>query len=355
MNIFFDAKARKTNAKRVKKLNEKTFFYEASDILPGRIRAAVRLAGEKIGGAIYEIRLYAASAAVLTTDKGAVYVTDCGGISGEPERALRPTANEIREAVIKAAGWSPFAHAEEIKNGYITFGRGIRAGFGTLCGGEVTVRGITSLNIRIPCAGTAPRASDAGGVNGLIRGLLIAGEPGSGKTTMLKNITVLLSQSSRRVCVIDERREFFGREGIFLPPANVDVISGCDKETGIMRALRLLSPEFIICDEIGTESESRAVKACLNSGVRFIASIHAGSLCQLVKRRQFITLFNCDAFDRVVFLSSGEPGRIVQEYTFTEVKYAILGADNDMPAGFSHGADVHCGGKKESKAVSCPV
>ena len=183
----------------------------------------------------------------------------------------------------------------------------------------------------------------------------ILGSSGSGKTTMLKNITVLLSQSSRRVCVIDERREFFGREGIFLPPANVDVISGCDKETGIMRALRLLSPEFIICDEIGTESESRAVKACLNSGVRFIASIHAGSLCQLVKRRQFITLFNCDAFDRVVFLSSGEPGRIVQEYTFTEVKYAILGADNDMPAGFSHGADVHCGGKKESKAVSCPV
>ena len=157
------------------------------------------------------------------------------------------------------------------------------------------------------------------------------------------------------MCVIDERREFFGHGKPTGTVPNIDIISGGTKAAGIMRAVRLLSPEYIVCDEIGTDGESEGVRACLNSGVKFIASMHAGSLEQLVRREQFKTLFNEGIFDRIIFLDGLCPGRTAHEYTFTEVKYAILGADNDMPAGFSHGADVHCGGKKESKAVSCPV
>lgn len=338
--------------------NFNSFFNEASAVLPDGIRDAVRLAADRFGGEVYEIRLYTNCGTALTTDRGTKYVTARGALSDMPCESLRPTSAETEYTVMKAAGWSPFAHEDEIMNGYITFGSGIRMGLGGETGeaGTLTVRGVSSVNIRIPHApcGTVSGFRD-GFFAGMENGLLVAGEPGSGKTTLLKKTVRHLAENGYRVCVIDERREFFGHGKPTGTVPNIDIISGGTKAAGIMRAVRLLSPEYIVCDEIGTDGESEGVRACLNSGVKFIASMHAGSLEQLVRREQFKTLFNEGIFDKVVFLDGLCPGKTAHEYSFSEVKYAICGVDINMRA---HGArgSVLCGGdEKTREAVHAAV
>ena len=316
-------------------LHSHFIFNAASEILPKRIQTAVRTAAKNFDGNIYEIRLYANGGTTFTTCSGTKYVTECGVLSDNPGESLRPTAEETELAVMKAAGWSPFAHEDEIKRGYITFGCGIRMGFGGECSGTgtPTVRGVTSVNIRIPCVhgDSAPGLYDEY-FSGIANGLLVAGEPGSGKTTFLKKAMRRLAEAGMRVCAVDERREFFGScaRGNSMP--NIDIVSGGTKAAGIMRAVRLLSPEYVICDEIGTDGESEAVRKCLNSGVKFIASMHAGSLEQLIRREQFKTLFVEGIFDRVIFLDGTRPGRLMREYSFSEVKNAIRGTDFNMYA-----------------------
>lgn len=335
-------------------LNNLSLFNEATEILPTRIRDAVRAASTFFSGTIYEVRLYFDTATVLTTDTGTLYVTENGGLSADMRHSLIPTADEGELTLMKASGWSPFAHEKEIRNGFITFGSGIRVGFGGI-GSSPSVKGVTSINIRIPYS---PRVQN--GENEIAElclsvknGLLIAGEPRSGKTTFLRRCASGLARNGKRVCVIDERCELFGRDGSGLPPpANADVISGCDKSDGIMRALRLMSPEYIICDELGTGKESDCVAACLNSGVKFIASIHAGDLAQLARRRQFLLLFGENVFDRVLFLDGAAPGKVKHIYGIAEVKNEICGTYDDMCADSFCGDKLYGGNKKTNNGLS---
>lgn len=334
----------------IKMSNYYSLIDEATAVLPDRICHATRCAANRFNGRVYEVRLYANGGTSFTTDSGTKYVTELGTFSDNPRESLRPTSEETEFTVMKAADWSPFAHEEEIKNGYITFGRGIRMGLGGEAGngGTLTVRGVTSVNIRIPHTvqgGTA--GADTGYFSETENGLLIAGEPGSGKTTLLKKAIRQLAEAGRRVCAVDERRELFGRDAPEISLPNVDIIGGVTKAAGIMRAVRLLSPEYVICDEIGTDGESEAVRACLNSGVKFIASMHAGSLKQLVRREQFKILFAEGIFDRVIFLDGTSPGRTLREYSFSEVKYAIYGTASSVRTDRACGGDV-CGGDKKT-------
>lgn len=63
-----------------------------------------------------------------------------------------------------------------------------------------------------------------------------------------------------------------------------DLLSGCPKGEGILMALRSLSPDLILCDEVGKEEEIRAVSMALNSGVPVVATIHASTLEELLAR-----------------------------------------------------------------------
>lgn len=72
------------------------------------------------------------------------------------------------------------------------------------------------------------------------------------KTTVLRDIARILGDT-RRVAVVDTRGEIAGVYGGV--PAldigeNTDVLNGYSRGEGIMCALRSLSPEVIICDEI---------------------------------------------------------------------------------------------------------
>ena len=141
-----------------------------------------------------------------------------------------------------------------------------------------------------------------------VQGVLIAGVPGSGKTTLLRDLGRQLSSGVTgrylRVAVVDERCEIGGTaaEGRRDLGVCTDLLSGCPKGEGILMALRSLSPDLILCDEVGKEEEIRAVSMALNSGVPVVATIHASTLEELLARPQGVALLHTGAFQKVVLL-----------------------------------------------------
>ena len=274
----------------------------------------LRECAERIGAPIYEIRVYTDRAVALITGSGPRFCLNSGGTANYPAGDLmRLNADEVLDILSEAADRALFFREASLKNGYLTK-NGCRIG---VCGltpeGKTQLSGITSVNVRIPSHAALPvtdprlRALFTG--NG---GLLAAGAPGSGKTTLLKACLRALSGPGpgwRRVAVIDERDEFGPalRDGPFCA---ADVISGVGKAEGIRRAVRLMDPEVILCDEIGSADETEQILEGLNSGVRFICSIHAGSRAELFRRPQFLALWNAGVFSHVILLSSARKGEV---------------------------------------------
>lgn len=145
--------------------------------------------------------------------------------------------------------------------------------------------------------------------NRLEGGLLIGGPPSSGKTTILRDLARQLSSgvrgNIRKVAVVDERGEIAGTY-MGVPENDLgcccDVLDGYPKAEGILLAVRTLSPDVVICDEIGSESEVDAVEQGLNTGVTMIASIHAGDAKELIRRKQAQKLLRTGAFETIAML-----------------------------------------------------
>jgi stage III sporulation protein AA len=113
---------------------------------------------------------------------------------------------------------------------------------------------------------------------------------------------------------VDERCELAavsgGAPGNRVGPS-CDVLSGWRKGEGILAAVRTLSPEVIVCDEIGSREEADSILDGLHCGVTVIATAHANSAEELLRRPAIRRLLEQKAFGRVALLAGGDtPGRI---------------------------------------------
>ena len=107
--------------------------------------------------------------------------------------------------------------------------------------------------------------------------------------------------------MVDERCEIFppGDSEKMLP---LDLLSGIPKERAVQMALRTLSPQVILLDELGTLAETAALEQGFYSGVDFVASVHAASVEEAARRPQvqahgmlrvFVLLHGCTAPGKV--------------------------------------------------------
>lgn len=264
----------------------------------------LKLSGEFCQNA-NEIRLRVNKPAVIMSSSGYKIICEHTPIS----------AKDIRETFEKLCDYSIYSHQSELSNGFITLPGGHRAG---ICGtaatdsnGNRTLKYVSSINIRIASQyiGCSNEIFERAFVE-KICGLLIAGPPCSGKTTMLRDIALSLSSKphNKNVVIVDERGEIAAVHrgepqntlGIFC-----DVLNGYPKGEGILNAVRTLAPNVIICDEIGGEREAEAICEGLNAGVTVISTIHACNVDELYRREQFKKLLKTGAFEKVVFLKDG--------------------------------------------------
>ena len=224
-----------------------------------------------------------------------------------------PTPQQLRELFLAACGHSVFRHEEELRQGYVRLGENLRVGVcGTAVaeGGQVrSLRDITALVYRIPRQ--VPGCGDRLFLEGvpLERGVLVVGPPSSGKTTFLRDVARSLSLGrfgpSRRVAVVDERGELGGYD---LGP-NADVLRGYPKAAGLDAAIRTLSPEVAVLDEL-SQGDLEAVRGAAAAGGVLLASVH-GEAEHLSQRPLCRALVESGAFGTAVCLAGrGAPGEV---------------------------------------------
>lgn len=218
---------------------------------------------------------------------------------------IKTTAAELSECVTELCHGSVYAYSDTIKAGYIQPGEGIRVGVcGTLAADGRAVREITSINIRIPhiIRGVCEQLMGICCGAERVKSTLIYSPPGVGKTTALREIASRLGGPlSRRVALIDTRGELYIPE--MFSETMCDVLTGYSRAAGIEIATRTLSPEVIICDELGDSEEAAQILGCAGAGVPIIASAHASSLYELLARPNIRMLHNNRIFEGYAGLS----------------------------------------------------
>ncbi len=311
---------------------------ETANYFPTALRELICNLPLKTLNSISEIRLRTNRPISITLNGENVFLAKTGHICYLSQQGLyKPCASEIEEIFVNMCEHSVYAYSEQIKQGYITLKNGCRAGLAASAvyeNGKITnFSHISSINIRIAAEVIGCALPIAGVLSG---GLLIAGPPSSGKTTLLRDAVRLiscgLSTVRRRVAVVDTRGEIAAIEN-GTPTADLgpltDVISGCAKDKGIEIALRTLNPQVIAFDELADIDETKAVIGGFHAGCDALCTIHIGSIEELSEREASRELLKSGVIKSVAFLRAvGEPIEIfsVKKYEdYAEISPVLRG------------------------------
>lgn len=230
---------------------------------------------------ITEIRLRVGQPVIIQYRGEYKYINDYGA-TNNPSGAI--ICENAESALYAAMEKSVYAYTEQLKNGFVTVDGGVRIGIAgeyvTQDKNVVTVKNVTSLNIRIPhdVTGVAESLYKTISVEG-IKSTLIFSPPGYGKTTLLRDLARNISRSCNlNVLIFDERNEISGLDGSgkgFELGRNCDVVRGANKLYAFVNAIRVMSPQVLITDELYGDIDAQAVSYAAECGISVIASSHS--------------------------------------------------------------------------------
>jgi stage III sporulation protein AA len=265
-------------------------YYEAIAALPKWLASPLGQLPQPIAEQIHEVRIRSGCALGFTIRGVQCAAQDIPHLplGLQSQRITEPQMEEIFYTLCKG---SVHSYQEELAQGYLTLPGGHRVGVGGRYlareGANDLLQTVCSLNLRI----ARMRAVDLPPVlceilQGHFTGLLVVGEPDSGKTTLLREIARSLAGQNRAVAVIDEREELFPVRGRLGELPALDRIAGLPKQKAVQMALRTLGPQVLLLDELGGLEEAAALEQGFFSGVDLVASLHAASLEEALRRPQ---------------------------------------------------------------------
>ena len=289
-------------------------FFEATSFLSENLRKKLFLLPADIKSITAEIRLRREMPVALTLEKGETVFLCQNGQTAESPRAdtVFCTGGEMEQSFLSLCRYSVHTHQREISEGYIMLKGGHRAGIagrGVVEKGEtVNITDISSINLRIAheIKGCALPIADL-----LLteqRGILIAGPPLCGKTTVLRDAVRMISSGEtggpKSVLLADERGEisaFYKGKAYNDVGICTDIYFGMKKREALNMGIRVLSPRYVACDEI-TEQEAAVLYEAFNSGAKAICTVHADSPKGLTAKKEIFSLVKSGVFGSVVFL-----------------------------------------------------
>lgn len=274
--------------------------------LPLPVAAALRLIDSELLEQMTEIRLRAGQPLAVTAGGRMLYLSQMGrAVRADQGMLLSPDL--VQETMLSLCGNSLHGIEKTLEQGYFTARGGFRIG---VCMQPYAARqGMAqSLCIRLPRE-VLGAAENIYPVWQQSQGLIIAGPPASGKTTILRDLCRMISSGKgvvpSRTVLLDERNELSGWDGkrcAFQLGPGTDILSGLPKEEAIMRAIRTLSPQVILCDEIANEHEATAIRYAFFCGVRFVVTVHCGGVQEPFNNAMLRQLMQTGAFSHIYLL-----------------------------------------------------
>lgn len=230
------------------------------------------------------------------------------GLTEHREKALLCTGEDIADCIYRAGKYSVYSIEEHIKKGFITAANGERIGLAGEYvfehGQPLAIRGFTSLCIRVPhevvgCGNEIYKQC----MSDKVRSVLIMSPPGLGKTTILRDLSRILADKTRKnILICDERGEIAnGNIG-----ESCDVIRFSDKNTAFEAGIRALRPEIMITDELYA-NDCQALEKAKAAGICIIASAHFSEM-------ESVPPIFRGLFERFVLLDRQITGKIARIY-----------------------------------------
>ena len=236
---------------------------------------------------------------------------------------------ELLETFQKVCEQSIYSYQKQICEGFITIKGGHRVGITGSCvidnGKIININYISSLNFRI-----AREKKDVSKKilkyilnENNVNNTLIISKPGCGKTTILRDLVRKIS--TKKTCgIVDERGEIAAMyKG---EPQNdigilSDVMDNCTKSDGMKMLIRSMSPEIIVCDEIGNKQDIEAINYAMCSGVKGIFTAHGNSLEEIMLNEQISKLIKKYIVQVIIILVDKKRGEIKSIYKLQNKSY----------------------------------
>ena len=298
-------------------------------IIPASVRMYVINAVRDISHKVQEIVLRCEKPVCIYLFGEQYVLTKRGTLSKDigVSDAVISSGVDVAECFNNVCGYSVYSHLSEIKEGFITLKGGHRvaiSGTAVVSGDEIiNIRDISTVSIRIAREVKGAGEMLADRLHNFQGGYLVCGAPVSGKTTLLRDVARIISTKyGKRTSVVDTRGELAAvSRGVAQNDIGLcDVLNGYPRYDGILQALRCLSPEYIFCDEIGTNEDADAILKGVNCGVKFVATVHANNEKELLSKSYFMDILSTGAFSKILFLKGREePCSVKKELSIEEL------------------------------------